>query len=125
MKNNLTTALSTLGIIFIALLLIAVGFYIASTMGDGVGGYKMSPSFVEKKDTTNTQVATESTPFTLSDAQKQALISLGVDPKTVPTTITPAQQTCFIAKLGEAKFTEIKNGGVPSPLDFVKVKGCL
>ncbi len=91
MKNNLTTVLSAFGIIFIALLLIAIGFYIASTMGNGVMGYKMPTPFAEQKTTANTPAPTESVSFSLSDAQKQALISLGVDPKTVPATITPAQ----------------------------------
>lgn len=63
--------------------------------------------------------------FELSDAQVEALISLGVDPQTVPSTVSAQQEACFVEALGEARVAEVKAGAVPSALEFMKAKSCI
>lgn len=65
------------------------------------------------------------TEFTLNDAQKQALSSFGIDPASVPSSISAAQEGCFVAELGSERVAEIKASGTPSAIDFFKVKSCL
>ncbi len=68
---------------------------------------------------------TESTSFTLSEEQKQALTSFGVDPSTIPSTISPEVEACFVANLGAPRVAEIKAGAVPGALEFFKAKSCI
>jgi len=63
--------------------------------------------------------------FQLSTQQKQALIEFGVDPATVPSSISPTQETCFVSVLGEARVSEIKAGAVPSAIEFLRAKSCV
>ena len=122
MQNNFTVVLSTLGVIFIGLILVAGGFYLATESGWTLptGGF-----FSKQAPSADTVVEGENTPFSLSEEQKQALVAMGVDPAKVPTSITPTQRACFVAGLGEDKFNEIQNGAVPSTFDLAKVKSCL
>ncbi len=63
--------------------------------------------------------------FQLSEAQKQALVAAGIDPSKVPTSVSAAQETCFVAALGDAKVAEIKAGAVPSAMELLKAKSCI
>lgn len=60
----------------------------------------------------------------LSPVQEKTLQSLGVDLKTVPTTITAAQEKCAVEFLGQERVNQIKSGGAPSISDYLKAKGC-
>lgn len=122
MQKTATVLFSTLGVIFIALILVAGGFYLATQSGwmPAGGGF-----FSSKAKTPATPVEGENTPFTLSEAQKQALVNMGIDPAKIPSSITPTQRACFVSNLGEAKFAEVESGAVPSVIDLAKVKACL
>ena len=61
----------------------------------------------------------------LNDSQEKALKTVGIDPATLPTELTPAQEQCFVDKLGTARVMEIVNGATPTPVDFLKAKGCI
>ena len=63
--------------------------------------------------------------FQLSDAQRQSLISAGVDPSQVPANVTSTQEACFADVLGDVRVAEIKSGAVPSSIEFLKAKSCL
>lgn len=123
MKNN---TLTTLSILLIGLLLVALGFFGATLLG-GRSGSSFTPGFLfgAAKNEPTQASSKEVLPLVLSQAQKDALIKLGIDPARAPSSISPAQQDCFIANLGEEKFATIKNGGVPSVMDYMKVKSCL
>ncbi len=120
MQKTATVLFSTLGVIFLGLILVAGGFYMATQSGwmPAGGGF-----FSSKTPATN--VEGENTPFTLSAAQKQALIDMGIDPAKIPSSITATQKACFVSNLGEAKFAEVQSGAVPSVIDLAKVKACL
>jgi len=133
MKKSLTVLFVTLGVVFVILLLVGAGFY-AGMFGFG-GSYTPKTTKTPVTTSSNTTNGNSSTtvpntqaqniPITLSDAQKAALRGLGIDPNTIPSSITPTQATCFEEKLGTARFTEIRAGSSPSPMDFLKAKSCI
>ena len=61
----------------------------------------------------------------LNAAQEKTLETLGVDPASVPSSITPAQEKCFVSVLGASRVVEIKAGDTPSATEYFKAKGCL
>jgi len=61
----------------------------------------------------------------INEDQESTLESLGVDPASLPTQITPAMEVCFVEKLGQERVVEIMQGGTPTPSEFLKVKVCL
>ncbi len=73
---------------------------------------------------TNAVPPTTSNPL-LTPSQVATLEKLGIDPAKLPTTITPAMETCFVNALGAARVNEIKGGAAPTPLDLFKAKSCL
>lgn len=122
MQNNFTVLLSTLGVIFLGLILVAGGLFLATQSGwvSPFGGF-----FSNKAPSSDTVAEGENTPFNLSEEQKQALVAIGIDPAKIPTSITPTQRACFVDGLGEDKFNEVLNGAIPSTFDLAKVKSCL
>lgn len=78
--------------------------------------------------TTTTTVTTTpnatSTPFTLTEAQKKALMSYGISTTSIPTVISVTQEACFVKALDEARVKEIRGGAIPSTAELLKVKGC-
>lgn len=61
----------------------------------------------------------------LSPTQETALETIGIDPAALPSTITPAQEACFVDKLGAARVAEIKEGDTPSPTEFFTARACI
>ncbi len=61
----------------------------------------------------------------LNEEQEATLETLGVDPATLPTEISPALQKCFTTKLGEARTTQIINGDSLTATDYFKASSCL
>lgn len=132
MKKILTQIFVTLGVIFLILIFIGIYFFITDplnlrSMFSGSGPVPQPP-----KSATTEQTPTENSPtpsaiggFQLSDAQKQALESFGIDPASVPASISAEQEACFSTALGEARVSEIKAGAVPSALEFFKAKSCI
>jgi len=136
MKYVLTQFFVTLGIIFLVLLCIGLYLFIVDPydlrpliFGNNHAVSTFSTTKESSTETTaietstSSDVATDS--FTLSEAQTQALIELGIDPASVPTTITIKQQACFVGALGDARVAEIQAGAVPGALELLKVKPCL
>ena len=134
MKNILTKIFVTLGVIFLILIMCGVYFFITDPLnlkplffGSEIGKTEVkSTSATETKATTTGGAKTTTTGgFVLSDTQKQALINLGIDPASVPTTISATQESCFVSVLGEARVAEIKTGAVPNAIEFFKAKSCI
>lgn len=61
----------------------------------------------------------------LSVEQEKLLESYNVDIKSLPTTIPPDIEACFIESLGAEKVEEIKNGAVPGALDILRARSCI
>lgn len=130
MKSITTQIFVGLGVIFLLLLCVGIYFFVIDPLnlkpllfGD------MSPktqqnTAVEKSTNANAPDA-QSTGFVLSDAQKSALTSLGIDPAAVPSSITLAQETCFVEALGTVRVSEIKAGAVPNAIELLKAKPCM
>jgi len=61
----------------------------------------------------------------LDDAQEKMVESLGINPSSLPTEITPEMEACFIDKLGAKRVSEIVNGDPISMTDSIKASSCL
>ena len=61
----------------------------------------------------------------LSEKQEKTLETFGIDPASVPSSITPEQESCFIKILGQARVNEIKAGDSPTATEYFKAKGCI
>ena len=61
----------------------------------------------------------------LTSDQANALKAIGVDPNSLPTTITPEQEECFVKIFGQTRVNEIKAGDTPTATEFIKGTSCL
>ncbi|MDD2807723.1 MAG: hypothetical protein PHW95_04370 [Patescibacteria group bacterium] len=111
-----------LGIMFLAMIIILTYLFIADPFGLKPLFY---PSAISVNTNTATTTPTETRNYKISPQQAQALKALGIDPTKLPSTISPKMQQCFINNLGEARTTEIINGAIPTPVDYLKTKSCL
>ncbi len=140
MKQLFTQIFVSLGVIFLLLILFAIYFFVADPyeLKPLIFG-SSAPTFQSNIDSTTGSVGTEgesevtspqtdttaSGGFALSEAQKQALVSFGIDPASVPASVSIEQEACFVAALGESRVAEVKAGAVPNALEFYKAKGCI
>ncbi len=99
--------------IFLAILLLA---YIVIKKPLGINADIFSPASKSSETTYDHPL--------LSPSQEKTLQTLGVDLKTVPTAITPAQEKCAVEFLGQERVTQIKSGEAPSVSDYLKAKSC-
>jgi len=141
MKQFLVHVLAFLGAIFLLVIIALIYFFITDpyNIKPLLFGSGATPSFQTTNDTSDTSsgeqpdgtAPSETTDasatggFALSEAQKQALVSVGIDPSAVPDSISAEQEACFVSTLGESRVAEIKTGAVPNALEFLKAKGCI
>jgi hypothetical protein len=134
MKKFFTVFFVTLGIIFFIIILFVTYLFIFDPFNIKplLFGSNSAPYTTTIKTTTtntnsdnNATTTPEDNSFTLSEVQKAALKSFGVDPASVPSTLTVEQSTCFRAKLGDQRYAEVKAGAVPNALEFFNAKGCI
>ncbi len=125
-----------LGVIFLALLIagayvvIADPFHLwplvqmlrapAASPAPSSAGASNSPA-VPKGTTGGT---TPSKNSLLTPEQAKTLESFGINPASLPTSITPVMEACFTEKLGAARVAEIKKGSAPTPIDFFTARAC-
>lgn len=126
MNKTVTVVFVVLGGLFVVLLLIGAGYFLSVTQSDNTARYTASSAAVTANEMSSTsgETASEET-FTLTASQKQALSSFGIDPATVPSSISAAEEACFVAELGVDRVADIKAGGIPSAIDFFKAKNCI
>lgn len=106
-----------LGIIFAALLLLIAGAVITLIIVKPYG-----------IDVTSVFNANNKTPFDhplLSPQQEKTLQQIGIDPATLPTTVTPAQTQCAINAIGKSRVNAILAGATPSMTEILALKRCL
>ena len=60
----------------------------------------------------------------LSPEQESALKAIGVNPESLPSTLTPEMEACFVATLGQARVAEIKGGESPTPQEVFASRSC-
>jgi hypothetical protein len=61
----------------------------------------------------------------LTIRQELLLESVGIDPKNVPTQITPELQKCATLILSDKRLNEIISGSSPTISELLKLKNCL
>ena len=118
MKKFLTFFFVTLGVIFFVL--ICAGAYVWVTDTYGI---RSLVGVFTGMDVDITPSAVDKNPM-LSPVQEAALEQAGIDPATVPTTISADQEACATAKLGAARVAEIQAGDVPTPLEIATASEC-
>lgn len=130
--NTMTAQTSIIFGIVLALLLLAIGYFFlsASTTNSDIQPRTDQAASVEARTESASETGTPNdraaaSGFTLSAAQVEALVSLGVDPESVPDSISAEQETCFVATLGEERVAEIKGGAVPGGLEFMRAQSCI
>jgi hypothetical protein len=114
----------TLGVIFLALILIGLYVWLADPFH--VFSLGVSPTSLINGVTGRGKVKVDNidkNPL-LTEDQEAQLESLGVDPAKLPSKITPAMQDCFIDKLEQERANQIVGGGAPTPTDFLKAQSC-
>lgn len=134
MKKFFTYFFCSLGVIFFILMCAAaylwfVDPYHVRPLISAFTSPSLNSQAVEKETpgtpaSTGTDTAPDAHPA-LSAEQEQALEKIGVDPATLPTTLTPEMRVCFVGILGEARVGEIQAGATPSPAEFFKARECL
>jgi Na+-transporting methylmalonyl-CoA/oxaloacetate decarboxylase gamma subunit len=127
MSKSLAMFLMGMGMVFVVVLIVGIGLYLFFMWGESSPVSALSPSAAptSQSATAASSGNSEGTPFVLSESQKGALSMLGVDPASIPSTITKSQEACFVVELGVDRVAEIKAGASPSAADFFKASGCL
>lgn len=129
MKKFFTVFFVTLGVLFLALVLVLAYLFVFDPL-------QLKPLFMGNagSDSITTSATSAATPTVpeetsssdsrLSPAQAAALESVGIAPAAVPT-FTEVQLQCFVTILGQARVDEIKAGATPSATEFFKAKSCI
>lgn len=122
MKKFFTIFFVVLGVIFLILLLVGAYLFVFDPL------HLRTPS--DAQTTTPVTTATgkaapvDKNPI-LSPTQEKTLETFGIDPATVPSSITPEQEACFTKILGATRVAEIKAGDSPTATEFFKAKSCI
>jgi hypothetical protein len=126
MKKFFTAFFVSLGVIFFLIILFIFYLFIFDPFNIKPLLFNEGETFdMPQNNTTESGTTTTANKPFLSDAQKKTLTGFGVDPASLPSSITPTQEACFKSKLGESRFTEISAGASPSAIEFLNAKSCL
>ncbi len=123
MNKTVNQIFVTLGIIFVILLVIGLIVLIVNGARTDQAVFSAENMTETYTDATGEQ-GVDAHPG-MSPAQEAALRAFGVDPATVPTSISAEQEACFVAKLGATRTAEIKAGDVPTAAEFFTAKACI
>lgn len=121
MKKFFNIFFVTLGVIFFILILAGVYFFITDPLNlkPIIFG---SDSEVVTEDVGGTVV--DKNPI-LNEKQEKALETFGIDPASIPSSITPEQESCFVEILGQTRVNEIKAGDSPTATEYFKARDCI
>jgi hypothetical protein len=129
MKKILNVLFVTLGVIFAILIIGALSIYLFTQYGPSSFATKQTSqnasSHADNTSNANETQPQSSSPSFLSANQRATLESFGIDPNSIPQTLTTEQMTCFETTLGTSRVAEIKAGASPSAMEFFKAKGCI
>lgn len=121
MKTLLTVLkvfLMAMGVIFLIILGIAAYLIVADPFGirdimKPAGAMSAADGAAEDKN-----------PL-LTPQQEAFAESVGIDPASLPSEITPEMESCLIDAVGAERAAEIQAGAAPTPFEILKAKGCL
>lgn len=120
MKKFLTVFFVSLGVIFFVLIIAGAVFFVTDP-------YNLKPALKmltgSGTPTTETTSEGDKNPL-LSDEQEAALESIGVDPASLPSEITPETEECLKEALGAERAAEIEAGAEPTANDYFKGREC-
>ncbi len=125
MKSFFTIFFVVLGVIFLMIIIATTLFVILDPFGLRAAFFSTNESGTSAGVTSENGGVVEDKNPVLSPAQEQALETFGIDPARVPSEITPEQEACFVARLGEARVAEIKAGATPTSAEFFKARDCI
>lgn len=120
MIKIITGFFTALGVLFFVLILIGAYVFIADPL-------KLKPIFLDsaKEGAPEATVENSDAHPLLSPTQEKALQAVGISPASLPSSITPEQETCFVEMLGKTRVEEIKAGDLPTVTEFLTSKSCL
>lgn len=128
MKKFLNIFFVVLGVIFFIIILFGAWFYVA----DPLEIKPLIKIFTESRTSANLEINNpESESFVedknpiIPDEQERVLESIGVNPASLPSEITPEQMSCFEGILGAERVAEIKAGDSPEVTEFLQARSCL
>ena len=127
MKKFFTIFFVVLGVIFSIIILGLIYLYVADPFNIKPIIFGTTINTAIPTPSPNSTKTPKTTQTNLSDPQKKALESVGINPSTLPSpsTITPVQEACFVGKLGSARVAEIKAGAVPTAVEIFTSKVCI
>ncbi len=126
MFKFLQTFFTILGVIFF-LLLFGAGVFWFLVFGTGKSVSMPISLPIEKSELPmekSVSASNDKHPL-LNVEQEKTLTSIGIDPATLPTHISPEQEQCFIDALGIEKVNAVKAGQAPDALDIFKARDCV
>ena len=119
----------TIAIIIIVVLFLILIVYLLIRNPFGIGDALLShfrtSEVVEDSSTASGGSSANVDNPLLSDSQEAILEKIGVDVSSLPSTITPEMETCFVEKLGQSRVDEIVAGESPGIFDALKAESCL
>jgi predicted metalloprotease len=113
-----------LGGLFIIEVIIVAWFLIADPLNlfdGGTTGLTDSEQLMSESDSTSTK---DKNPL-LTPEQEAFAESIGIDPETLPSEITPEMEECLRAAVGDERADQISNGAAPTTLEIIKARDCL
>lgn len=135
MRTFISWFFYVLGVVFFFILLSGTYLYVSDAYGIKTFVSVMTSPHSTTPSTENSQhvVSDEKTatvpqqkdanPY-LSASQEAALENVGINPATLPTSVSDTQRTCLINAVGEARANEIKAGAMPTAVEIFKAKSC-
>ena len=118
MKKFFNIFFVILGAIFLILIIIGLYLFIADP-------YNIKPLLFGSDtpiETSSPQIG--SNPI-VNEKKEKALETFGIDPASIPSSITPEQESCFVNIVGQARVNEIKAGDSPTATEYFKARGCI
>lgn len=135
MKKCITIFFVVLGVLFLIQLVLLVYLYVADPLNLKPLFFSSSNNVAEplvegsfESDSNNPLSDAAVVPDThpaLSASQESALKNVGINPATLPSSISPDQEQCFIEAIGVTRVEEIKAGDAPTPTEIFKARECL
>lgn len=128
MKKFIKIFFISLGVIFLLIVLAIAVFFITDPFNlKSLPGLDLSIKNMVQTTSGNSNIQVDNidkNPL-LDEKQEAVLESLGVNPESLPTQITPEMQSCFESKLGLERVVEITEGSTPTLVEFLKVNSCI
>lgn len=121
MRALISAFLIILGIVF--LLVLCIGVYVVVYNPFGLSPFSRTPESSDTQESVASTTFQDKNPL-LSPTQERALETVGVDPASLPLSITPEMKECFIATLGDVRVAEIIAGATPTLTDFYRARNC-